>query len=787
MAKRVRRLVAVAVCMCLLLPTSASSYQRPGITERATLAPGGLEANGPLGLGDASEDGRYVAFSSKATNLVEGDTSWTDVYLHDRLSDEITKITYGFDGSLAIGNSSGIEMSDDGSVIVFRSSAPNLISNDTNETSDIFVWTNESGIERVSVGTGGVEPDGPSQNQTMSDDGRFIVFSTRDTKIVENNPDGQRHILVHDRHTGVTESVTRTPEGNSPNGPSFFSDISDDGRYVVFDSFATDIVQGDTNGWTDVFLHDRVTGTTEKLSLGHDGSQVNSPATNPDISGNGRFVKFQSSASNLVPGVHDSFPGYLYVVDRATGRIERVSLRSDGTEADSGGFLGDISDDGRYVYYSSWADTLTPQSANGTIDAFLYDREFGTTELISQSSDGAIGDGHSLAGSMEGDPRVLLFASLASNMVSDDTNGHAESFFRNRGPATGPFSLHVESDEGVITVLGSARSESQRLLAATDPDDEDILHDADVIAAELISRPEEKDLFVRIELSGMRNVLGNVSPGLVWGVDLDTSTGRNLQVRAQPKNRIGAARGALYDCTEDELCTYLADVGGGVGSTGAEVVLSIPAGYLSGVSAVSNVQVWSALGLAETPPEAKIDTISLGSVVLPMRDGAVGIAPAGVGPGAVESWESAEVLDGSFEGSLDISRIAPGSYEVWARVCYGQVCGFDSMAVEIADQQPRLETDILLEFAKDKGDVLLSTTLVDEFGQAVANKTVIFEVNGQEVGRAPTDVTGMAGLRIHRNEIKGGDVVTVRFEGDESYGSSTQSNEVPQQLVQTSD
>jgi hypothetical protein len=207
----------------------------------------------------------------------------------------------------------------------------------------------------------------------------------------------------------------------------------------------------DTNGVTDVFVRDRLTGMTQRMSVDSSGHQANNESQYPSISTDGRYVVFGSYASNLVPGdnngIYDAF-----VHDCQLGVTERVSVDSSGGEGNNrhGSSWPSISDDGRYVAFVSDASNLVPADTNGTADVFVRDRQLGTTERVSVDSGGAQGNDSSSAPSMFAGTRYILFTSAASNLVPLDRNSGTDAFLRDRQPVAPAFTSRCEPGSGGV-------------------------------------------------------------------------------------------------------------------------------------------------------------------------------------------------------------------------------------------------------------------------------------------------------------------------------------------------
>ena len=232
---------------------------------------------------------------------------------------------------------------------------------------------------RVSVDSAGNQANGGSFAPAISADGRFVAFHSVATDLVGGDTNGVGDIFVHDRQTGLTTRVSVDSVGNQANGDSNFAAISADGRFVAFHSVATNLLGAgvDTNGTTDIFVHDLQTGLTTRVSVDSAGNQANDHSVLAAISADGRFVAFESFATNLL-GVGGDTNGVwdVFVHDRQTGLTTRVSVDSAGNQANSDSHLPAISADGRFVAFHSVATNLVGAGVdtNGTTDVFVHDR-----------------------------------------------------------------------------------------------------------------------------------------------------------------------------------------------------------------------------------------------------------------------------------------------------------------------------------------------------------------------------------------------------------------------------
>ncbi|MEW6746961.1 MAG: hypothetical protein AB1486_29850 [Planctomycetota bacterium] len=401
------------------------------ITTRVSVGSSGGQGDGESSYPSISADGRYVAFHSSATNLVSDDTNGAyDVFVHDRQTGETTLASVNSSEVQGNGNSSDPSITADGCYVAFESRATNLVAGDTNGQIDVFVHDRQTGhTTRVSIDSWGVEGDGDSSGSSISADGRYVAFESWATNLVAGDTNERIDVFVYDRQIEQTTRVSVDSTGVEGNNWSWHSSISADGRYVAFESLATNLVAGDTNGDVDVFVHDRQSGQTTRVSVDSYGVQGNSESGVPSISADGRYVAFESWATNLV--AHDTNGEVdVFVHDRQTGQTTRVSLDSWGVEGDGDSSGSSISADGRYVAFESWATNLVAGDTNGVVDAFVHDRQSRQTTRVSVDSSGVEGNNDSRYRSISADGRYAAFHSRATNLVVGDTNSKCDVFVR---------------------------------------------------------------------------------------------------------------------------------------------------------------------------------------------------------------------------------------------------------------------------------------------------------------------------------------------------------------------
>jgi Tol biopolymer transport system component len=346
---------------------------------------------------------------------------------------ETTRVSVDSSGAEALGYSVCDSISSDGRFVAFWSDASNLVAGDTNGVEDLFVRDRVTGItERVSVDSSGVQGNGWSGQGSLSADGRFIAFSSESSNLVAGDVNGVQDVFLRDRLTGTTELVSVDSAGVQGNGVSYVTALSADGRLVAFESQATNLVAGDTNSVGDVFVHDRVTGITERVSVDSSGNQATDWSAGPWISADGRFIGFSSNAPNLVANDTNGFED-AFVRDLVLGTTERVSVNSSGTQGNSQSTLSGISSDGRFVLLTSTAKNFSAYDYNQASDVFVHDRVTGSTERVDVDSYGRECDlGAQAAGGMTADGRIVAFFSASASLVSDDTNEDYDAFIHDR-------------------------------------------------------------------------------------------------------------------------------------------------------------------------------------------------------------------------------------------------------------------------------------------------------------------------------------------------------------------
>ena len=354
-----------------------------GTTERISEAPDGTQANQMSMQAGVSADGRYVTFLSYATSLFGDDTlPWSntaEVFVRDRVENTITRITNGIDGGSSDRGALGTEISDDGRYVAFHSASTNLVADDTNNVADIFVFDRvEQEMSRITNGDSG------SFHPEFSAGGDYIVFYSRATNLVDGDDNNAGDVFIYDTNTGTIEMVSVSSTEEIGNADSFgFPEVSADGRFVAFQSAAFNLVPNDTNGSIpsaggDIFVRDRELGLTERVSVRASGAEF-IDSTSVSLTPDGRFVAFSAIKDDSDPSDFLA-PADIWLHDRATGNTELVSATPSGVPSDGESENPRLTADARKVFFQTSGGEFVPADANETVDVVVRDRvtELGT-------------------------------------------------------------------------------------------------------------------------------------------------------------------------------------------------------------------------------------------------------------------------------------------------------------------------------------------------------------------------------------------------------------------------
>ncbi|MBP6912673.1 MAG: peptidoglycan-binding protein [Candidatus Pacebacteria bacterium] len=332
------------------------------------------------------------------------------------------------DGTQSDASTDYPKVSSNGRYVFFRSTASNLVSGDTNNEPDIFMHDTQTGVTtRVSVNTAGDEADLGGSYYDISTDGRYVVFISSSTNLVAGDTNNKTDIFVRDTQLNTTTRVSVSTAGVEGDDHASLSSMSSDGRYVAFSSNATNLVVGDTNNKGDIFVRDTQLNTTTRVSVSTAGVESNDSSQPNTISNDGRYVAFTSLATNLVANDINSKTD-IFLRDTQTNTTTRISVDSNGLEPNDDSYLYSYSFVYPYFVFESYATNLVADDTNGVQDIFIHNIQTGETSRVSVSSAGVEGDTDSYYGTTSSDGRYVFFYSEATNLVANDTNANADVF-----------------------------------------------------------------------------------------------------------------------------------------------------------------------------------------------------------------------------------------------------------------------------------------------------------------------------------------------------------------------
>ena len=403
----------------------------PSLTQtiRVSVSTDGAEGNNDSSISSISGDGRYVVFTSFATNLMPDGTSHQQIFLRDLETNTTSIVSINNNGDPGDLSSFVPSISSNGRFVTFRSAANNLVDGPSDNFSHIYVRDLHDNVTtRVSVASNGDAANHPSGSPSISADGGFVTFHSS-----ANNLDSRATVLgtdqvyIHDRNNGETTLISLTHDGQQPNSQSRFPSISADGNYIAYDTAASNMLPGQVNQRRHVYIYNRGTNLTSRISINSNGEDGDTASRYASISGDGRFVAFESEATNLVIGDTNGKTD-VFVRDTLTSQTFRVSVASNGSQGNENSEFPSISANGRFVTFESFSSNLVSGDTNFYKDIFVHDLESGTTKRISVSSNVDQGNQHSVTGRISADGRFVTFTSEASNLVSGDLNNSSDIF-----------------------------------------------------------------------------------------------------------------------------------------------------------------------------------------------------------------------------------------------------------------------------------------------------------------------------------------------------------------------
>jgi Tol biopolymer transport system component len=640
----VRALMCAGLAVSGLTSLTASGAAPAGRTTllSASIVNGKASTTGSVMATAVSSDGNYIAFDDDASDLVVGDTNAvTDVFEYNRLTRALTRVSVSSQGIQGVSvhidpsdpnhplplGSVGPAVSANGRFVAFTSDDVNLVTADTNNVADIFVHdivTKKT--ERVSVATGGGQANDESgEFISISGDGRYVAFVSKASNLVANDTNGVADLFVHDRTTNVTRKIT----GTAGVGAGYIA-MSQDGRYVAY---PVDSAAGTVQP-KQLWVYDLKTGASKRGDL-LEGGRV--PTPTPPASGawlmrgglsaTGRYILFSSGdkyvptrrSMSTIPGV----AGYeVYRHDFVTGHTLRVTVTSAGEERD-GGVQGDgtLSPDGRFAVFATHqqfdAPTNSPCVLCGTLTVYTHDCDTYVTTAQSWTYDdkiagvvpGEVNDPGNVVGeapAISSGGRYVSFASNAVNPLPGDPGvvGEWNAYLRDRGLPRGVGEIAVANSSGFARTGVLARTDS-----STDVTELATARGANLDGAALISRPALRDILIRLQIVQMPS-FDLADPSILYAMDLRAG-GASYEVRAQ---KVGlSARFALFRKTAAGWA-HVADLQGGYGTTGDEVVAAVPLRSLgddNGPLVLTDITAVTGVGTLATGMVTTLDSVAL--------------------------------------------------------------------------------------------------------------------------------------------------------------------------------
>lgn len=690
----------VAAALTMSLTPGVNAYPRPGDTVRVSVTTEGRQAQRqsepPPGITSPcrnycksaiSANGRFVAFESMHSDLVEGDRNEAlDIFVRDLRKGTTERVSISSEGNEGVGLCGAVTASSpprgvvgsyapsiaaSGRFVVFSSCAANLVAGDTNGAEDIFIHDRKVGQTKlVSVTSEGAPAlcvslsiCNKASTQAISADGRYVAFLSPAPNLVGNDANGFPDAFVKDLHTGSVELVSVASDGtqgdfNVVTPPR----ISADGRVVAFRATSDNLDERDTNilDYGDVFVHDRESHKTELINITVDGAMEHTDVVKDfnghggtgeevAISSDGRFVAFVSRWGGYVPNdSNDTFD--IFVKDRNTQRIERISVMSDGREGSA--YAEDnmsITPNGRFVAFVTEARLAPDDRRGGTCkgypplnpdscpagtggldnDMYVYDRDIGAIDLISRDFEGGVQQCADPSAvhcpawrigwpAIDATGRSVAFSSYGDRLIEGDTNEQPDTFVRDRGlplyssgTGGGSASNPSASDDRICITPDLCLPPDAVVSSLDEVDDVGGVRTrqgADLRGAALAYRAKYQDLFVSIELDDMPQLSSSVLP-IFHGLRFEFEE-RIFEVRAS--SLFGGTFG-LFDCTDGPICTKAADLSGGYGTTGMRVVFSLPmdAMGLRPGGTLGSVEAFSGLGTFHTGATRVLDRVRI--------------------------------------------------------------------------------------------------------------------------------------------------------------------------------
>lgn len=424
--------LALLIGLTVIAPTYAAGPEAK--TKRISITSGEQQRAGDAYIWkrSVSQNGRFVAFESDQKLVATDDSSTiSDIYVRNRKTGKTQIVSVPSGTKEGGGSAFAPEISADGRFVVFEGGSETLVPFDSNNAVDVFVHDRKTGkTKRVSLSSSGTQADDGGFQPSISPNGRYVAFTSVSDDLVSGDSNGLTDIFVHDRETGKTRRVSVDSSGAESNGSSERPSVADDGT-VAFSSGADNLVGGDGNSLYDIFVHNLKTGETERVSVASGGAEGDSSSLSAAISRNGNVVAFKSAATTFVAGTSGVYEE-IWVHFMSGGKTKLITKGMGGAPSDGSSSMhgGALSYNGRYVAFTSYATNLVAGDTNGLSDMFWYDRKTGKMKRISVTFDGSQLDQGVLEGAVSGDGRYVAFDTAATNVLGNELGNDNTVFIR---------------------------------------------------------------------------------------------------------------------------------------------------------------------------------------------------------------------------------------------------------------------------------------------------------------------------------------------------------------------
>lgn len=400
--------------------------------QRVSTDENGIQGDDTSLGGAFSDDGTKIVFASESRNLIESDTNGRrDIFVKDLVTGEVICASVSSAGIQSNNNSDIAVISPDGTKVAFQSGATNLAPGDQTDAIDIFLKDLVTGaVIQVNTDSNGVPASTSFLNgnyaPVFSPDGTKVLFRSGATNLVSGDTNNIDDIFLKDLITGTTTRISTDSNGNQVNGRSEDAHFSPDGTKVIFTSYASNLVPGDTNGVPDVFVKDLVSWSVTRVSTDGSGNQLNAESSEAIFLQNGN-IAFKSLSSNAVANDTNGFYD-IFVKNIQTGVVTRVSTDALGNQANAPSYDVSFSADGTKAVFLSGATNLVPGDTNGVDDVFLKDLTTGSIIRVNVDLGGIQANNYAFDLGISADGSKIIFSSLATNIVPGDTNAHSDVF-----------------------------------------------------------------------------------------------------------------------------------------------------------------------------------------------------------------------------------------------------------------------------------------------------------------------------------------------------------------------